>query len=305
MAGAIPLQTDEAEGFKKQWESGAVKPEAKAKLNGELVELALINDANNTRWYELKKVFFTLATLKTFSPATLNALFEIGRPFKDCPACPDMVIIPAGSFDMGSKDGAEDEKPIHSITIGLPIAMGKTEVTQGEWKAIMGSNPSNFKNCGDNCPVEQVSWNDAKEFIQKLSARTGKQYRLPSEAEWEYACRAGGQFKYCSGDNVDSVAWYNKNSSDHPHSAATKLANSWGLFDMSGNVWEWVEDSYHADFNGAPTDGTAWQGDGTQHVLRGGSWNLISELVRAGVRTGGAPALRDYYYGFRVARVLP
>jgi formylglycine-generating enzyme required for sulfatase activity len=302
--GTIPIQAEAAEELKRQWQSGAVKPEARVKFSGEWVELALVNDTDKTRWFELKEEFYTLATLKTFPPVTLNTLLQIGRHFQDCPACPDMIVIPAGSFDMGSNE-EEDEKPVHSIAIGFPFAMGKTEVTQGEWKAIMGSNPGNFKNCGDTCPVEQVSWDDAKDFVQKLSVKTGKQYRLPSEAEWEYACRAGGRLKYCGGDIVDKLAWYNKNSGEHSHAAATKSANAWGLYDMSGNVWEWVEDSYHADYNGAPSDGTAWQGDGSQRVLRGGSWNLAPELERVSIRTGGVPVLRDFYYGFRVVRVLP
>ncbi len=130
-----------------------------------------------------------------------------GKIFKDCADCPEMVVIPAGSFDMGSNNDPS-EKPVHRVTIGRAFAMGKTEVTQGQWKALMGNNPSKYSDCGDNCPVEQVSWDDARAFIEKLNAKTGKQYRLPTEAEWEYACRAGGQHEYCGGDNPDSVGWY-------------------------------------------------------------------------------------------------
>ena len=303
--GYIPLKPDEAVEFKKQWQSVLIRTEAKVTIDGDLVDLSLISDSDQTRWFEIDDKFFSLATLKTFSPDTLNALFPIGRTFKDCPECPNMVVLPAGNFDMGAKEGVGEASPVHRVSIGLPFAMGKTEVTQGEWKAVMGNNPGNFKNCGDTCPVEQVSWNDAKDFVQKLNAQTGRQYRLPSEAEWEYACRAGAQQKYCGGDKVDDVAWYSKNSGDHPHPVAAKLANTWDMRDMSGNLWEWVEDSFHADYAGAPIDGTAWQGDGTQRVLRGGSWSQISELVGATVRSGAAPALRDYYYGFRVARMLP
>ncbi len=137
----------------------------------------------------------------------LTLFTPFGYIIKDCPDCPDMVVIPAGSFNMGSDKGG-DETPAHHVTISKAFAIGKTEVTQGQWKAVMGSNPSNFANCGDDCPVEKVSWDDAKQFIQKLNSKTGKQYRLPSEAEWEYACRAGSQTEYCGGDNVDSVAWY-------------------------------------------------------------------------------------------------
>jgi formylglycine-generating enzyme required for sulfatase activity len=175
----------------------------------------------------------------------------------------------------------------------------------------MGNNPSKFSDCGDTCPVELVSWNDAKEFIQKLNAKTGKQYRLPSEAEWEYACRAGGHQKYCGSDNVDSVAWYGSEFGN-THPVAEKQANTFGLYDMSGNVWEWVEDSYHDNYNGAPTDGSAWQGDGAKRVLRGGSWTNNANDSRSSFRLDldprnirGGIGYRNYIGGFRVASTLP
>ncbi|MDH4285476.1 MAG: formylglycine-generating enzyme family protein [Gallionellaceae bacterium] len=169
-----------------------------------------------------------------------------GKIFKDCDDCPEMVVIPAGSFDMGS-DKDSNEQPVHHVTISRPFAMGKTEVTQGLWKAIMGDNPSKHSTCGDNCPVEQVSWKDVQEFIKKFNEKTGKQYRLPTEAEWEYACRAGARQEYCGGDNPDSISWYGGlatppgNSSKSANPVATKAPNAWGLYDMSGNVWEWVK----------------------------------------------------------------
>ena len=230
-----------------------------------------------------------------------------GKIFRDCADCPEMVVIPAGSFDMGSNNDP-NEKPVHRVTISRTFAMGKTEVTQGQWKEIMGDNPSKYTGCGDNCPVDQVSWNDAQAFIQKLNAKTGKQYRLPTEAEWEYACRAGGQQEYCGGDNPDSISWYGAlakpagNSGKTTNPVATKQANAFGLYDMSGNVWEWVEDSYHDDYNGAPADGSAWQGDGALRVPRGGSW---SYLQRAAKRGGSEPAFRYSTIGFRLARTLP
>lgn len=300
----IQLPSGEAQLFLKQWESGLIKAEAKAKINGEVLEVVLVNNADDSRWVELKSSFYSPSNLKALSPNTLNALFQTGRTFKDCFSCPEMIILPAGSFDMGSNNGGGDEKPVHHVSIKQPFAMSKTEITQGEWKSVMGNSPSYFKNCGENCPVEQVSWEDAKAFIQKLNIKTGKLYRLPSEAEWEYACRAGSQQNYCGGDTVESVAWYSKNSSEIPHSTAQKQANAWGLYDMSGNVWEWVEDNFHVDYNGAPDDGTAWHGENVQHVIRGGAWNLIPELVRATVRSAGAPVLKDYYYGFRLVRTL-
>jgi formylglycine-generating enzyme required for sulfatase activity len=231
-----------------------------------------------------------------------------GKSFKDCDDCPEMVVIPAGSSDMGSNDGGDNEKPAHRVTIAQSFAMGRTEVTQGQWKAVMGDNPSRFGSCGDDCPVEMVSWKDAQAFVLKLSDKTGKQYRLPSEAEWEYACRAGGAHLYCGGDDPDSVSWYGGlarppgNSGKTTNPVATRQPNAFGLYDMSGNVWEWVEDGYHENYIGAPTDGSVWQGDGALRVLRGGSW---SYLQRAAKRGGSEASYRFGTIGFRLARTLP
>ena len=232
-----------------------------------------------------------------------------GAILRDCPDCSEMVVIPAGSFDMGSSGYSSSEKPVHRVTISKTFALGKTEVTQGQWKSIMGSNPSKFTNCGNDCPVENVSWNDAQIFIQKLNAKTGKQFRLPSEAEWEYACRAGGKQEYCGSDNLDSVGWYlfshKQSSSKSVHRVATKQPNAWGLYDMSGNVMEWVEDSFQSDYNGAPTDGSAWIGRGTLRVLRGGSWDNESPFASAASRGALLPEVRGESIGFRVVRTLP
>jgi formylglycine-generating enzyme required for sulfatase activity len=227
------------------------------------------------------------------------------KVFKDCSDCPEMVAIPAGSFDMGLNNGEADEKPVHRVTLAKPFAMGKTEVTQGQWEAVMGNNPSGFKNCGDNCPVENVSWNDAKEFIQKLNSKTGKQYRLPSEAEWEYACRAGGQHEYCGSNDISSVAWYDKNSGSATHAAAQKQVNVFGLYDMSGNVWEWVEDRYHDSYNGALADGSVLPWGGAERVLRGGSWNSVLRNLRSAKRLKYDSVVRVDNGGFRLARTLP
>lgn len=243
------------------------------------------------------------------------------KSFRDCPNCPEMVVIPAGSFDMGSPSyldwGDEDgirrhdsEGPVHHVTIGKSFALGKTEVTQGQWRAIMGTNPSSFPDCGDNCPVDGVSWDEAQEFIQKLNAKTGKRYRLPSEAEWEYSCRAGQQQKYCGSDDIDSVAWHGGNGG--PNFVATKQPNAWGLYDMSGNLWEWMEDVWHNNYIGAPTDGSARKWDGKSdrrlilRVLRGGSWSSTpKEFMRATIRDGSVPTEGSVDYGFRLARKLP
>jgi formylglycine-generating enzyme required for sulfatase activity len=222
-----------------------------------------------------------------------------GKIIRDCADCPEIVVILAGSFEMGETGST------HRVTL-KSFAIGKTEITQAQWKAIMNNNPSDFNLCGDTCPVENVSRDDAQVFIQKLNAKTGKHYRLPSEAEWEYACRAGEQNKYCGSDDVDSVAWYEKNCGKTTHPAAQKQANLFGLYDMTGNVWEWVEDSYHDNYNGAPTDGSAWRGDATKSVLRGGSWVVSNaDRMRSTIRGFGDPSFRNVNIGFRVARTLP
>jgi len=241
-------------------------------------------------------------------PEAVKVLPEAGKTFKDCPVCTEMVEIPAGSFDMGSNSGESDEKPVHRVTIAKPFAIGKTEVTQEQWYAVMGSDPSYFNGCGDTCPVEQVSWNDAQTFIKKLNTKTGKQYRLPTEAEWEYACRAGNQLEYCGSDIADTVSWNSLNSGgfffNTPHPVASKHANAFGVYDMSGNVWEWVEDNYHENYNGAPVDGSAWVG-GSMRVLRGGSWGKDPKFGRAAARSKFASNYRDFSYGLRLARNLP
>ncbi len=226
-----------------------------------------------------------------------------GKIIRDCPDCPEMVILPAGSFDMGSHDGVmRGEQPVHRVTIGKAFAMGKTEVTQGQWRAVMGNNPSYFSACGDTCPVEQVSWDDAQEFIRKLNAKTGKQYRLPSEAEWEYACRAGGEQEYCGSDNVDSVGWFTKDSGNKTHPVGSKQPNAFGLYDMSGNVWEWVEDSDHGSYAGATTDDSAWPGDGKLRMLRGGSWGALAIHLRSTYPLRARPTNWATFIGFRCAQ---
>ncbi len=224
-----------------------------------------------------------------------------GRVFRDCTNCPDMVVVPAGSFEMGAQPDT------HHVEIDRPIAIGRYEVTQAEWQAVMGNNPSHFK--GANLPVEQVSWNDVQEFIRKINRRTGKQYRLPTEAEWEYACRAGAMTEYCGSDDVNSVAWYGPpsgsgNSSGMTHPSGARQPNAFGLYDMSGNVWEWVADTWHADYSGAPADGSMWQGDGGRRVIRGGSWLDYPLLARASFRVWGGEQKRSSDLGFRLARSL-
>ena len=170
--------------------------------------------------------------------------------------------------------------------------IGKYEVTQGQWKAVMGSNPSSFKDCGDTCPVEQVSWNDIQKFLQKLNTRTGKNYRFPTESEWQTACLAGSQTEYCGGNDLNAVAWYSDNSGRTTHPVGQKQPNAYGLYDMSGNVWEWMQDK--------------WDNEHDWRVLRGGSWGYTTPGLRAAIRLNDYfPSERSNNIGFRLARTLP
>ena len=191
--------------------------------------------------------------------------------------------------------------------------IGKYEVTQAQWEAIMGNTPSYFK--GADYPVESVSWNDAQEFLRKLNATPSQSplnqggqrgvFRLPSEAEWEYAARTGTQTAYSFGDEpsqLNNYAWHSANSGGKTHSVGQKQPNKFGLYDMHGNVWEWVADTYHKNYKGAPKDGSAWVSGGSFRVLRGGSWNFAPRHVRSADRNYNDPALRYGYIGFRVAR---
>ncbi len=239
--------------------------------------------------------------------ARLAELPKPGPTIKDCADCPEMVVIPAGSFDMGSNYNT-DERPVHRVNV-TSFLIGKTEVTQGQWRAVMGSNPSRFSQCGDDCPVEQVSWNEAQEFAQRLSQKTGKQYRLPSEAEWEYAARAGSTTTWSFGDNESQLgeyAWFVSNNQNRTQRVAQKRPNAFGLFDMYGNVEEWTQDCWHGNYNGAPTDGSAWTTgcSRSSRVLRGGSWLNVPGDLRSAVRYGIAPDNRRYGIGLRLARTL-
>ncbi len=225
------------------------------------------------------------------------------------------IRIPAGEFTMGSTP--EDiaaleargewtkmnkvETPARTIKIDKPFWIGKLEVTQKQWKSVMDKNPSAFQ--GDNLPVETISWNEAQAFIEKLNKRTGGKYRLPTEAEWEYACRAGGTGLWgaAPGDaptfeNLGTRAWFVENSGDKTHAVGGKSANAWGIGDMLGNVWEWCSDGYRTDY--------ATEGDFTERVFRGGCWALESRHIRAAFRGGNLPDYKSQYVGFRLVREI-
>ena len=213
----------------------------------------------------------------------------------------DFVLIKPGSFMMGSKNGLlEDERPVHKVTITKPFYMGVYEVTQAQWKALMGDNPFYFK--GDALPVEQVSWEDCQRFLAKLNQRAGQGRicRLPTEAEWEYACRAGSTSDYCFGDDdrLGDYAWYPRNSGYKTHPVGQKKPNAWGLYDMHGNVWEWCSDWYDAAYYAeSPGKDPKGPSTGQERVVRGGSWFLT---VESAYRIKCLPSDRIDDHGCRV-----
>lgn len=218
----------------------------------------------------------------------------------------EMVYVEGGSFDMGSDKGGSDEKPVHRVQIeGFYIA--KHEVTQQQWREVMGTNPSHFKDC-DRCPVEELSWDEVQEFIKKLNAETGKHYRLPTEAEWEFAARGGNKgsgSNFSGGNTLDDVAWYTNNSASSTHPVGEKKPNELGLYDMAGNVWEWCSDWYDENYySTGPARNPTGPASGTYRVLRGGAWYANEFLCRIPVRFRYLPSLRINCnaFGFRLAR---
>ena len=238
----------------------------------------------------------------------------------------DMVLVKAGTFTMGAtpemKEPFDWEKPAHKVTLTKDYYMGRTEVTQALWQAVMGSNPSHFKDLSGsqssfwqklwgskstekscNLPVEQVSWDDCQQFIKKLNALTGKNFRLPTEAEWEFAARGGNQsqhFQYSGSNNLDDVAWYEYNSNVKTHPVGTKQPNELGLYDMSGNVWEWCNDWYEDYSSDAQTDPKG-PSNGSYRVFRGGGWGDVARDCRSSIRIGNAPDFSCIVLGLRLA----
>ena len=218
-----------------------------------------------------------------------------------------LAIIPSGKFMMGSPetemDRFADEGPQHEVTISKPFYMGATEVTQEQYEAVMSKNPSNFK--GAQNPVEQMSWDDAVEFCKKLSAKTGKSVTLPTEAQWEYACRAGSKTRFYYGDdndytNLGDYAWYGKNSDNKTHPVGQKKPNAWGLYDMNGNVWQYCSDWYADSYANANKTDPTGPASGAHRVVRGGSWINGPFSCRSAYRAGAPPDERSSNIGFRV-----
>ena len=215
----------------------------------------------------------------------------------------ELVYVPRGCFQMGSSTGEHHERPVHEVCLES-FDLGKFEITQAQWRSVMGANPSKYSGCGDNCPVEQVSWNEAQQFIQRLNGQKRGVFRLPTEAEWEYACRSGGGPQdYAGGGaaDLDELAWYNKGEGGNTtHPVGTKKPNGLGLHDMSGNVWEWVQDTFTSPYGAKPGDREARIED--KRVLRGGSWEGKASSVRCAIRNRQDADRRDPRLGFRVVR---
>lgn len=214
----------------------------------------------------------------------------------------EFLPIPAGCFQMGDSSGDADEKPVHQVCLDA-FSIGKFEVTQAQWLRVTGSVPSFFSSCGAECPVESVSWNDVQGFIGSLNRLSGRNYRLPTEAEWEYACRSGGKSeRFCGGTDVAAAAWYDRNSSSKPHPVGGKQPNGLGIYDMSGNVWEWVGDWYQKEYYSIQQEqklGSPLAGN--KRGMRGGSWYNDAKNVRSSIRGSDDPDHRSINLGFRLA----
>ena len=281
-----------------------------------------LNFLTNQALNEFKQTGLTckhvkIATILSPLPnSTPKKKLKVEKNLKDCETCPQMVLIPSGSFMMGTNNGYDDEQPVHRVKIGYEFYMGKTEVTQAQWRAVMGNNPSRLK--GDNHPVVGVSWDDIQIFLKKLNAKLNLSgdyaYRLPSEAEWEYAARAGTTTKYSWGNNIDcsKADYFGYFQSpcylvlEGTKTVGRYAPNSFGLYDMHGSASEWVEDCWNDNYRNAPNDGRAWtSGDCDKRALRGGSWIDTPENLRSAIRNLDSAGSRDYHNGFRLTRTAP
>jgi len=219
----------------------------------------------------------------------------------------EMVLIPAGSFEMGDASAEnDDERPVHKVTIRRPFYLGKYEMTQEQWRTLMGVNPAGFP--GTNHPADNVNWEDCQALVKKLNekfAGQGLKFSLPTEAQWEYACRAGTGGAYsCPGKSPGDYAWTKDNAEDRPHAVGQKKPNPWGLYDIHGNLFEWCADWYAADYYArSPADDPTGPEKGANRVLRGGSWDYRAPFSRSAYRLWSPPSYRCATYGCRVACV--
>ena len=285
-------------------EEGMVKLKASAPSN---LQITLTKEATAIQQSTVSQPSVTQQLTMALQPVAQTPVTNrdnITIPVKDGISI-DMVRVEAGTFTMGATPEMEDpfdnEKPSHQVTLTNDYYIGKYEVTQALWKAVMGKNPSNFK--GDNLPVEKVSWDDCQKFISKLNRITGKTFRLPTEAEWEFAARGGNKsrgYQYSGGSNLSDVAWYYGNSGNTTHAVGIKQANELGIFDMSGNVFEWCQDwkgSYSSPSQVNPTGANG----GSYRVSRGGSWNITARHCRSSYRSINSPDIRINFLGLRLA----
>jgi formylglycine-generating enzyme required for sulfatase activity len=215
----------------------------------------------------------------------------------------ELVLVKGGCFAMGG-DGADNEKPIHEVCVA-DFYLGKYEVTQSQWTSLMGNNPSRFAGCGPSCPVESVSWSDVQNFLRSISEKSGKTYRLPTEAEWEYAARSGSAADLWAGTGDEArlgeYAWYGKNANETTHKAGQKKANAMGLYDMGGNVWEWCQDWYgEGYYKESPPNSPAGPEQGASRVIRGGSYENEAVNLRGANRNDAPADTKDANLGFRV-----
>ena len=284
------------DGYATDRKSVSISEGQTASITGTLVSNAVASSSSNTSGYS------------SGSSSMASGSNTISIPVKDGISI-EMVKVEAGTFMMGATsemkdsydDPDSDEKPVHQVTLTNDYYMGKYEVTQALWQAVMGSNPSNFK--GDNLPVEEVSWNDCQEFISKLNSLTGRKFRLPTEAEWEYAARGGKKsrsYQYSGSSNISDVAWYDGNSVNKTHPVGTKQANELGIYDMTGNVWEWCSDWYGFYSSSSQTNPTGAD-SGSSRVFRGGSWYGNARYCRLSFRDCTPPDCRGYNLGLRLA----
>ena len=345
LRGAEPLlrgrEIDDAEAWLKRQQKGAPEPTPlhrefiAASRNAERVArsrarrtkaligaLALLLTTSGVGWWQQSWLREQYQWRVVMGPSVLSPETEkdkAAKPdsdFKECVhGCPTMIVVPAGKFTMGShqEEYFYNERPQREVTIAKPFAVGRTEITFGEWDicAAAGACPKvpDYGWGRENRPVISVSWEEAKSYVAWLIRTTGKDYRLLSEAEWEYAARAGSQTLFSFGDHYDALgdhAWFGENSDRKTQPVARKKPNAFGLHDMHGNVWEWVEDQWHDDYTGAPTDGSAWiEGGNAPRVFRGGAYeNHHPDYLRSSQRNRVIPLERMRDVGFRVGRTL-
>ncbi|KPA18742.1 serine/threonine protein kinase [Candidatus Magnetomorum sp. HK-1] len=277
--------------------SGTIDGESDPQLTEQHSYITIISNGN--AWYKVAE--YVSAETNTENQTYISN--SLGMTFR---------LIPAGTFVMGSPSdelGRNSDETQYTVTISESFYIQTTEVTQGQWKAVMGNNPSDFDSCGLNCPVEYVSWEDAEDFIITLNAMGEGSYTFPTEAQWEYAARAGSNKAFANGgisdtttdSNLDVMGWYGSNSGSTPHAVAQKQPNAWGLYDMHGNVYEWCQDWYGTYSDISVTD-PGGPSSGSTRVLRGGGWYYDAQYCRSAERGSASPGYRGCSIGLRLSR---